>query len=124
MQAVPHQLAELFGQSVQRVLFPAGLRLSDDGLRKQHIGKGGSTLKGGVQQIKARVAEKLVQDAGHGAYGVGQHGDLGAVGRDLNVFLLAALLLQAVVEQRRGGAGEHGHGQRVQPHGKADGEQV
>ena len=25
MQAVPHQLAELFGQSVQRVLFPAGL---------------------------------------------------------------------------------------------------
>ena len=34
MQAVLHQLAELFGQSVQRVLFPAGLRLSDDGLRK------------------------------------------------------------------------------------------
>ena len=122
MQAVLHQLAELFGQSVQRVLFPAGLRLSDDGLRKQHIGKGRSTLKGGVQQIKARVAEKPVQDAGHGAYGVGQHGDLGAVGRDLNVFLFAALLFQAVVEQRRGGAGKHGHSQRVQPHGKADGE--
>ena len=34
MQAVQHQLVELFGQRAQRVLFPAGLRLSDNGLRK------------------------------------------------------------------------------------------
>ena len=124
MQAVPHQLAELFRQSAQRVLSPAGLCLGDDGLLHQRKGGGGNALERSAQQVKARKAEEAVQNAGHGAHGVGQHGDLRAVCRDLNVFLLAALLLQAVVEQRRGGAGEHGHGQRVQPHGKADGEQV
>ena len=42
----------------------------------------------------------------------------------MDVLVLAALGLQAVVDKGCEGAGKHGHSQRVQPHGKADGEQV
>ena len=122
--AVPHQPRELVGQVAEGLLLPAGLRLGDDGLGHQGGGGSGSAFKGGAQQVETGKAEKPFQRAGEGPHSRGQHGELGAVGGDPEVVVCPSALLEAVVSQGRGGAGEHGVGQCAQRHRQADEKEV
>ena len=78
---------ELAGQLVERLLFPGGLRLGDDGLFHQHRGKRGNALKGGTQQVKAGKAQKTFQRAGKRAESGGKIRDLGAGGGNFEVIV-------------------------------------
>ena len=115
---------ELPGQVTEGLLFPAGLCFGDDGLFHQGSGEGSGTLKGGTQQVETGKAQKAFQCAEEGAQSGGQIRDLRAGGGDLEVIVGFAALLEAVVGQRRSGAGEHGACKRVQAHSHADEEQV
>ena len=124
MQTVLHELDELTGQVVQGLPGPVGLRCRDDGFVHPSAGEGGDALEQGAEQIKACKAEEPLDRAGQRTQRTGQHGDLGTVGGDLKVFVLAVFRLEAVVDKGREGAGEQGTVQRVQRHCEADGKQI
>ena len=64
------------------------------------------TPRTGAEQIKACKAEEPLDRTGQRTQRTGQHGDLGTVGGDLKVFVLAVFRLEAVVDKGREGAGE------------------
>lgn len=124
MQTVRHEQGELTGQVVQGLPGPVGLRCRDDGFVHPSAGEGGDALEQGAEQIKACEAEEPLDRAGQRTQRTGQHGDLGTVGGDLKVFVLAVFRLEAVVDKGREGAGEQGIVQCIQRHCEADGKQV
>ena len=95
MQTVLHELDELTGQVVQGLPGPVGLRRRDDGFVHPLTGEGGDALEQGAEQIKACKAEEPLDRAGQRTQRTGQHGDLGTVGGDLKVFVLAVFRLEA-----------------------------